>query len=34
MEDDWVALDATCNDCGFGELPYQNINKKKSYLEN
>lgn len=33
IDDDWVALDPTCDDCSFGELPYQNINKRRSYLE-
>jgi transglutaminase-like putative cysteine protease len=29
---DWVYLDWTCNNCEFGEIPYQNVNKKASYL--
>ncbi|TKJ17082.1 hypothetical protein CEE44_00925 [Candidatus Woesearchaeota archaeon B3_Woes] len=28
----WVVLDATCKNCGFGEMPYQNQNKRKTYL--
>ncbi len=31
--DDWVTLDATCRDCGFGELHYQYASLPKSYLE-
>ena len=29
---DWVNLDPTCSHCEFGEIPYQNVNKHKSYL--
>ena len=32
-EDDWISLDATCKDCDFGEIPYQNLKKEKTYLE-
>jgi transglutaminase-like putative cysteine protease len=33
LDGDWVYLDWTCNNCEFGEIPYQNVNKKASYLE-
>lgn len=33
-EGDWVPLDPTCRSCGFGEIPYQNLNKNRQYLEN
>ncbi|MBW2982185.1 transglutaminase-like domain-containing protein [Candidatus Woesearchaeota archaeon] len=33
IDGDWVYVDWTCNNCDFGEIPYQNINKKASYLE-
>ena len=29
---DWVNLDATCDYCGFGEIPYGNDKKQVSYL--
>ena len=29
---DWVNLDATCGNCEFGEVPYQNVDKNKRYL--
>ena len=31
-EDGWINLDATCNYCGFGEIPYKNIESRKSYV--
>ncbi len=31
-QDGWVVLDATCKNCDFGEQPYQNQNKRKTYL--
>ena len=31
-EDGWINLDATCSYCEFGEIPYQNIESKKSYV--
>lgn len=31
-EDGWVDLDATCKTCGFGEIPYQNIGKKATFI--
>ncbi|MBW2964420.1 transglutaminase-like domain-containing protein [Candidatus Woesearchaeota archaeon] len=30
--DDWISLDATCDGCEFGEVPYSTLNKKKEYL--
>lgn len=32
-EADWVNLDPTCKSCEFGEIPYQNLKKEKTYLE-
>ena len=32
IEDSWINLDATCDYCGFGEIPYKNIESKKSYV--
>ena len=32
-EQDWVTLDATCRDCGFGELHYQYASLSRRYLE-
>lgn len=31
-QDGWVVLDATCKNCDFGQQPYQNQNKRKTYL--
>lgn len=31
-KDGWISLDPTCNDCGFGEVPYSTLNKQKEYL--
>ena len=31
-DDGWINLDATCSYCEFGEIPYQNIESKKSYV--
>ncbi len=31
-EDGWISLDATCNDCEFGELPYSTMNKLKEFM--
>ncbi|RMF56020.1 transglutaminase family protein [Candidatus Woesearchaeota archaeon] len=31
--DDWIYLDATCKQCEFGEIPYQNKDKRKTFLE-
>ncbi len=32
-KEDWIYLDATCKQCGFGELPWSLAEKKKDYLE-
>ena len=32
-EGDWVYLDWTCKNCRFGELPYQDVNKKERYVQ-
>jgi hypothetical protein len=32
VEDNWINLDTTCNSCGFGEIPYQNIGKKATFI--
>jgi hypothetical protein len=32
IEEDWVYLDWTCNECGFGEVPWQDIQKRASYI--
>ena len=32
IEDSWINLDATCDYCGFGKIPYKNIESKKSYV--
>ena len=31
-KDGWINLDATCTYCKFGEIPFQNINKKKTII--
>ncbi len=31
--DDWIYLDWTCKECGFGEIPWENWEKHHSYLE-
>ncbi len=31
-EDGWISLDPTCSDCGFGEVPYTTMNKRKEFL--
>lgn len=31
--DGWIYLDATCDHCDFGEIPYYNVDKRKTYLE-
>lgn len=31
-EDNWVNLDATCNNCRFGEIPYQTANKPARFV--
>jgi transglutaminase-like putative cysteine protease len=31
--DDWIYLDWTCNNCEFGEIPYQNVQKYKSFVD-
>jgi transglutaminase-like putative cysteine protease len=31
-EDGWINLDATCGHCKFGEIPYQNIESRKTYV--
>ncbi len=31
-EDDWINLDLTCSGCEFGEIPVQNIDKPKIYV--
>ena len=31
-DDEWINLDPTCSYCEFGEIPYQNIESKKSYV--
>jgi len=30
--DGWINLDATCGHCEFGEIPYQNIESRKTYI--
>jgi len=30
--DEWINLDPTCDYCSFGEIPYKNIESKKSYV--
>lgn len=32
-KDDWIYLDWTCKECGFGEIPWQNWEKEQSFLE-
>ncbi len=32
-EEDWVNLDPTCKNCEFGEIPIENINKFKTYVD-
>lgn len=31
-KDGWISLDPTCSYCEFGEIPYKNIESKKSYV--
>ena len=31
QKDSWISLDVTCKNCDFGEIPFQNINQKKTY---
>jgi len=31
QKDGWISLDVTCGYCEFGEIPYQNVDKRKSY---
>ncbi|MDD5087145.1 MAG: transglutaminase-like domain-containing protein [Candidatus Nanoarchaeia archaeon] len=31
-QDDWINLDPTCSYCEFGEIPYQNIESRKTYV--
>ncbi len=31
-QDGWINLDASCNYCGFGEIPYQNVKSIKTYI--
>lgn len=31
-EDDWISIDVTCKNCDFGELPYQNVKKARTYI--
>lgn len=31
--DNYVYLDWTCKSCGFGEIPFQNIDKRKEFLD-
>jgi len=31
-DDGWINLDATCRNCDFGQIPYENIDSKKSYV--
>jgi hypothetical protein len=31
-QDGWINLDPTCSYCEFGEIPYQNIESKKTYV--
>jgi transglutaminase-like putative cysteine protease len=33
LDGDWVYLDWTCNNCDFGEMPYQNVNRNADYLD-
>jgi len=30
--DGWIYLDWTCNNCEFGDIPYQNVEKHKSFV--
>lgn len=34
QENGWIPLEVTCKNCKFGELPYQNVDKPKTYLPN
>ncbi len=31
-QDGWINLDPTCSHCEFGEIPYQNIESRKTYV--
>jgi len=31
-DDNWVPLDATCSNCGFGQVPFENYNKEKTIV--
>ena len=31
--DGWIYLDWTCNNCEFGDIPYQNVDKVKSFVD-
>ena len=33
QDGDWVYLDWTCSGCAFGEIPLQNRDKKRSYMD-
>jgi transglutaminase-like putative cysteine protease len=32
IENNWINLDTTCDNCGFGEIPWRNIGKNTRYL--
>ena len=31
-ENDWINVDATCKNCAFGEIPFQNVKVEKQYV--
>ncbi len=33
MDEDWVYLDWTCNNCEFGEIPWKNVDIEASYMD-
>ncbi len=33
IEDDWVYMDWTCDNCDFGEVPWQNLRKQARYMD-
>jgi len=33
LDEEWVYLDWTCNNCDFGEIPYKNVGREANYLK-
>lgn len=33
QDENWIYLDWTCSDCEFGEIPYQNVDAHKTFID-